>query len=191
MSESFASPDLDGIPLLPSMSSSMATRNTCFVLLISASLLSICVIGCSKRGGLEKITVVGEVTYDGHKVLNGSIRFVPQTGTAGPVSTAPIVNGQYEAKYKGGVPVGSHRVVLQALVLEEIGSIDGGGGDGGDMLSGLPRKKRVKLPIPAYWHNGVKQFLPPKFNQDSKLTVTITGEGSTQAEDFHIKSNEG
>jgi hypothetical protein len=162
------------------------------VLLTVTGLLTISTIGCGKGGGLEKVTVVGDITYDGHKILNGSIRFEPVANTAGPVSTAPIVNGHYEAKYKGGVPVGTHRVVLQALVLEDIGSIDGAsGGDGGDMLSGLPNRNAAKLPIRAYWHDGVKQFLPPQFNQDSALSITVTGEQSPQVKDFHIDSGAG
>lgn len=140
--------------------------------------------GCSNQG-LDKVTVVGEATYDGHLIVNGDILFEPLPGTKGPSASAPIVNGRYEAKYKGGVPVGEHRVVLQAFILENIGPA---AVSAGDMLSGVERRTESKPSIPTYRFGGRDQFLPPVYNQRSPLTVHITGEENPQVEDFHMKS---
>lgn len=69
--------------------------------------------GCGGKG-LESRVVRGTVTYQGEKVETGQIRFVPIEGTPGSVNAAPIVDGQYEITARGGVPVGKHRVEVDA-----------------------------------------------------------------------------
>ena len=70
--------------------------------------------GCQKSN-LDKVVVEGAVTFDGIPVENGEIRFYPAEGTLGPVSGAPIVDGQFVAKAKGGVPVGTHQVQIRGF----------------------------------------------------------------------------
>ena len=94
--------------------------------------LLILTTGCGGSGGdVERSEVSGSVTYKGQPIEEGLIRFVPEKGTAGPVSAAPIANGKYTIDAKGGVPVGTHRVEIEAYQVdakagsEEIPGVEG------------------------------------------------------------------
>ena len=69
--------------------------------------------GCGPKG-LPVIVVRGTVTCDGEEVETGGVRFVPIEGTKGPASHSTIVNGKYRIEVRGGVPVGKHRVEVDA-----------------------------------------------------------------------------
>jgi len=69
--------------------------------------------GCG-QGGLESKVVHGTVTVGGEKVDAGEIRFVPVDGTPGPTSVGSIVDGRYKIDARGGVPLGKHRVEVEA-----------------------------------------------------------------------------
>ena len=58
----------------------------------------------------------GSVTINGQTPETGNLRFVPIDGTHGPASTGQIVDGQYRIEARGGVPVGKHRVEVNALI---------------------------------------------------------------------------
>ena len=68
--------------------------------------------GCG-TGATEKV-VYGTVTCNGEQVPQGTVRFVPIEGTAGPASTGRITDGEYRIEARGGVPVGKHRVEVMA-----------------------------------------------------------------------------
>jgi hypothetical protein len=68
--------------------------------------------GCSDR--LPAKQIYGTVTYQGQKVDAGNVRFVPIEGTEGPASRAYIIDGQYRIDARGGVPLGKHRVEVNA-----------------------------------------------------------------------------
>ena len=70
--------------------------------------------GCGK-GGLQTKIVHGTVTVGDEKVQTGHVRFVPIGGTSGPASTGRIVDGAYRIEARGGVPLGKHRVEVNAL----------------------------------------------------------------------------
>jgi hypothetical protein len=70
-------------------------------------------IGCG-RSDLRRRVVYGAVTCGGEKVAFGEVLFVPIEGTRGPATAAVIVNGQYRAENRGGVPIGKHRVEVSA-----------------------------------------------------------------------------
>ena len=63
---------------------------------------------------LPRRVVFGNVTCGGEKVAFGEVLFVPIEGTRGPATAAVIVDGQYRAENRGGVPIGKHRVEISA-----------------------------------------------------------------------------
>jgi len=69
--------------------------------------------GCGKNQ-LQTKVVHGTITFQGDKVDTGVISFVPIDGTPGPTTGTMIDNGQYRIDTRGGVPVGKHRVEIDA-----------------------------------------------------------------------------
>jgi hypothetical protein len=78
-------------------------------------------LGCLGCSGSEKI-VSGTVTFDGKKVDNGMIRFVPIEGTPGGAHAALIVQGDYRIDARGGLPIGKYRVVVEIYTVKETAS---------------------------------------------------------------------
>jgi hypothetical protein len=128
-----------------------------FLLVVSA----LCA-GCGGQGsGPEKVVVEGRVTFDGTPIANGEVRFHPIEGTRGAVSGGPIRQGAYAAQGKGGVPVGRHRVEIQAF---------------------RPSPGQEAHPEGA----PVEQYLPARFNESSTLTAEIIAD--TRTLDFELSS---
>ena len=75
--------------------------------------VSFLALGCGANG-LQTVEVHGTVTCDGENVETGLVRFVPIEGTAGPASSGKIEGGQYRIESRGGVPIGKHRVEVDA-----------------------------------------------------------------------------
>lgn len=118
--------------------------------------------GCGRsKSGIEKVVVSGTVTLDAQPIANGEIRFHPIDGTPGPVSGAPIRDGQYVAQGKGGVPIGTHRVVITGF---------------------RPGKNAAASPEGG----AVEQYVPARFNDQSILTAEITAD--TETANFDLKS---
>lgn len=84
---------------------------------LAAGIFALGVAGLSGCGdeGLPSKVVYGEVRCGDETADTGSVRFVPIEGTPGPASTAQIVDGAYRIDARGGVPLGKHRVEVQAL----------------------------------------------------------------------------
>ena len=85
-------------------------------LIFRAILAAVClplVTGCGKESSTK--VVYGTVTYAGERVETGQLRFVPIDGTPGPASLAKIVNGEFRIEARGGVPIGRHRVEVEAF----------------------------------------------------------------------------
>ena len=119
-------------------------------------------MGCGKTSRLERVEVRGNVTYAGKPVQNGEIRFFPTEKTKGPVSGAPIVEGKYDVTQRGGVPVGSHRVEIEAF-----------------------RSSRAYAELNAEGGHR-EQFLPEKYNIGSKLTAVITADTDPMELNFDL-----
>jgi len=136
-------------------------RRTTNLFLLSLAVLLTTIAGCG-RDGLHQTIVRGQVTFAGRPVEEGQIRFVPQEGTAGPLSFAEIRQGEYFCDYQGGVPVGSHRVEIVAF-------------DPNDPSPGGPG-----VPPP-------EQLLPPQYNRQSQLTLQVTDETSPMTHDFALQ----
>ena len=122
------------------------------------------VCGCSENG-LDKVVLHGKVTFDGKPLPTGQIRFVPLEGTSGPKSGAVIIDGQYTADGKGGVPLGSHRVEIQAY-----------------------RPVGGRVPTAMQAEGGpTEPYLPAKYSGQSILTVEVTEDSGSQSIDFDLE----
>jgi len=122
--------------------------------------------GCIGDSGQQAI-VSGKVTYQGEPVSQGSIRFVPLGGTKGPSSGAVIQDGVYEAKARGGVPLGEHRVEIKAT-----------------RPTGEEKPEATKhLDI---FPDPVEQYLPEKYNTKSEITLKVE-KGGKMKHDFVLE----
>ncbi|MGI9429235.1 MAG: hypothetical protein ACR2NM_11300 [Bythopirellula sp.] len=149
-------------------------------LAVAFFVLAACGTGCGEKSGLDRVRVSGVATYEGHKITNGSVRFKPKSGsgTAGPASIAPIVDGEFAFDSKGGVPVGTHDVTIEAYVIEGVGAAEGG------------ESGNEKPSMPVFMYGGRKNFLPPKYNQESTIVVTVSGDDDSHVEDFNLKKDD-
>ena len=125
-------------------------------------LLAACCAGCSQSIVVEKTTVSGTVTYNGQPVEKGEIRFLPKSGTAGPLASGAIVDGKYTVTAAGGVPVGTHKVEIV------------GHGE-------LPKPANAPpiAPTPR------EQYIPAKYNTSSELECSVASSGNV-TQDFKL-----
>jgi hypothetical protein len=126
--------------------------------------------GCGRAGGPERVVVSGSVLYHGQPIPNGRIRFTPAKDSAMPASGAFIVDGKYVADSQGGVPVGPCSIQIEAYRPLS--------GDGKPETAAThPGAGRVKL----------FQYLPKKFNADSRMALTIEPGSGKITQDFELK----
>ncbi len=111
--------------------------------------------GCAKEG-LQRTVVSGTVTYKGIPVSDGTIMFTPVAASQVPSAGASIIDGNYTVDARGGVPVGTHRIGIEAYHL-------------------VPYTLRPGEPAPRNYYEGKarEQYLPKKYNADSQLEITV------------------
>lgn len=120
--------------------------------------------GAGKGGNI----VSGQVTFDGQPLANGQVVFEPQG--PGKMSIAQINNGEYRLPANFGVQTGKFVVRITSL---------------------RPTGQKVK---PASYSQDqapsdvYEQFLPPKYNQRSELTIAVDP-SSDLTHDFALSSN--
>jgi hypothetical protein len=124
-------------------------------------------LGCGHGSDLERVTISGKVTYQGKPVPEGMIAFVPIKTTKGPTASAIIKDGAYEAVAAGGVPLGTHRVEVQAF-------------------RPLPANRSPNRPAALREREPREQYLPQKFNRQSTMEITIDAKDS-RTRDFDLK----
>jgi hypothetical protein len=130
----------------------LAHRPPLNVILYAGWILTIALLsGCSRDQGPERVVVTGTVTYNGKLVPEALIRFVPTQTSAVPTAGAVIADGQYRVDIRGGVPVGTHRIQIEAFR-----KIAPGPGNS-EQLD--PRAS--------------KQYLPAKYNVNTQLEINI------------------
>ncbi len=133
----------------------------------SGLLMLVSAAGCEDGGwNVPRTEVTGTVTYDDQPVQEGLIRFLPTGDTEGPTSAAEIQNGRYTIDAEGGVPVGSHRVEIEAYRED-------------------PNASGEDEEIPGVEGPPREQYLPEKYNRQSELTATIEGNGPV-TKDFEL-----
>lgn len=133
----------------------------CRVSLVIAAMLPLAT-GCNQ--GIPRAEVHGKVTLDGKPIPNGDIRFVP---TSGPVWSARIIDGNYATAGTKGVPVGKLRVEIQAFRTPTIASSPAAADTNNDAIP-------------------MEQYLPAKFNLESKLEMTIEPGTTTVEKNFDL-----
>lgn len=129
-------------------------------------------IGC-RESAPERAIVSGTVSHNGQPVPHGIIRFVPSSSSPGPTIAATILNGLYRADGRGGVQVGSHSVQIEAY-----------------RIVASSRKSDGNSPLPpSVAETGSEriQWLPPKYNSDTQLEVTIDSESPEIVKNFDLK----
>lgn len=125
--------------------------------------------GCGEDGP-ERTIVSGTVTFNGHPIEMGLIRFVPARQTAAPVSGAEIRNGCYSVTKWGGVPVGTHRIEVIAHRARH-------------------QKGGAEPPSPVLNASGgqpMEQYIPEKYNIETTLEITIPSGSGKIVKDFDL-----
>lgn len=85
------------------------TRDPLAFVVLGLLLLS----GCGGGDGLARVALSGSVTSGGSPVPNGVIRFVPATGTEGPIASGMITSGRYDIPGSQGPVAGNYEARIQ------------------------------------------------------------------------------
>ena len=127
--------------------------------------LALVAAGCST--GPRHMRVWGTVTYQGEKVTQGRIEFVPADGTDGPTTGGVITDGSYDVPREVGPRAGGvYRVELRAS--RNTGKTE-------------PDPKNPGARIPVY-----APLFPPQYNTGSVLKVTVADDADKNRFDFHL-----
>jgi hypothetical protein len=121
-------------------------------------------VGCTGSSGQQAIE--GTVTLDGKPMEKGQVTFVPQGDTKGPTAGAEVVGGKFAIPAAGGTFAGKFRVEITA-------SRPGG--------RKVPDRMTGNL-VDAY-----EQFIPARYNADSKLTADVKA-GAVNRFEFAVQS---
>jgi hypothetical protein len=125
--------------------------------------LALLLAGCSRSPTRR---VLGEVSYKGESIKDGSIEFLPIEGTGGPSVGAPVKDGKYDIPAaKGPLADGTYRVKLVAM-----------------------RNTGKFPPGPRYAKSGpmMEDIIPQEYNLKSKLQVKIDPNANPNRLDFHL-----
>jgi hypothetical protein len=128
----------------------------CSPIRIACVLVTVLVCGCGGERGPQRVLVSGTVTHNGKPIANGMIRFVPVQTSAVPPSGAFIVDGKYTIDSHGGVPVGTHRIQIEAYRPSQNRSNPGARLPPGGPPAGLPQ-----------------QYLSEKHNVKTQMEITL------------------
>ncbi|MEZ6072601.1 MAG: hypothetical protein R3C10_20660 [Pirellulales bacterium] len=138
-------------------------RPRCLVLLLGA--IAVCVAGCGPDNPRGRLAVSGTVTLDGKPLDTGTIEFSPQDPT-GVGTGAAIEAGAYTIDVQHGLPPGTYDV--------RVFSPD---------ATATPAGPPGPLGPPA-----VEDRIPPRYNAETELSITVTADGDTVF-DFPLKSS--
>jgi hypothetical protein len=125
--------------------------------------------GCGGNREPERVIVSGTITYQGKSITAGQIRFVPVRTSGMPASGAFIENGKYRADGRGGVPIGTSKVEIDAF-----------------RPVSRPGQPAAAVPVLRGRQERV-QYLPRQFNVDSQLKITIEPGSKEITKDFDLK----
>ena len=132
-------------------------------LLFAACLCAAAVLGGCGCNGPERVVVSGTITYRGQPIPDGQILFVPLPSCPVPTAMALIVNGQYKADHRGGVPVGTHTVRIEAY-------------------RAPPPSTNGAMAMPG----ARDQYLPARHNTASQVQMTIEPGSRAITKDFNL-----
>lgn len=117
--------------------------------------------GCGRSDGL--LTISGTVTLDGKPVQDGSVSLMPVDGK-GIAGGGTIINGRYTAESSPG------EMAVQIYAHEQVEKPN-------------PTPEEVERGL----HIDNKQLLPPAYNQQSKLRITVSPDNLTH--NFELTSD--
>lgn len=119
--------------------------------------------GCGEDGPppAERAVTFGIVHFEGQPVEDGNIRFIHEHAQ---MAAGPIRDGKYRIEFKGGVPVGTVKVEIDAYRRA-----------GEDYIISADGKRQ----------ENTEQFIPPKYNTQSELRREIVG-GKENELDFDL-----
>jgi hypothetical protein len=121
-------------------------------------------LGCSPAG--KRQALEGTVTLDGKPLAEGSILFVPHTGTKGPTSGGDIAQGRFSIAPGGGTFSGTFRVEITAI---------------------RSTGKKMMDPRAGKLTEETVQFIPARYNRQSELTAEVKSDGPNRFT-FDLKS---
>jgi hypothetical protein len=147
----------------------LGTMNVVRNMLAGCAMTAVVVAGCSKDDGPERVVVSGTVTYKGKPIPDGTIRFVPGSASAASATGASIVNGKYTVSGRGGVPVGTYSVQVEAYCNYSETSPPS------DAVFQPPKKFELR-----------RQYIPEKFNSASKLQFAVPSGSQPLTGDFNL-----
>ena len=131
------------------------------------ALMTALLVGGGEDDGLERVVVSGAVKYQGKPIPVGMIRFVPPPTSAAPASGSQIIDGRYSANIRGGVPVGTYKVNIEAY---------------STVTNTTPPSKSAPPGLPVV----NKQYLPAKYNANTTLEITIQPGSGEITKDFDL-----
>jgi hypothetical protein len=123
--------------------------------------VNLCLTGCGDSSG--RITINGNVTFDGKSIESGSIQFFPANDD-GITAGGSIKSGRFTTFIKPGKYV--VQVTANRKTGKKIKSIN----------EGLPDEDELE------------QFIPDKYNKNSTLTIEVGNQNSPF--NFELKSSE-
>jgi hypothetical protein len=94
---------------------------------------------------------------------------MPVASSAVPMAGAEIIDGKYKVDGRGGVPIGTHKVEIDAYRADPTG-LKTGNAPPPIMARGAPRF----------------QYLPKRYNFDSQLKITIEPGSREITKDFDL-----
>jgi hypothetical protein len=144
--------------------------------MVPPALLLSALAGCG-WGETLGVGVSGTVTYKGQPIKEGTISFIPVSGTNGPKGGANIDEGRYAIPRRAGLAPGKYRVEIRSF--EETGKETAKNTQQSQMF-GRPISEFTKDP------NAVEQLaklkaerknvIPSRYNDNSELTKDLPDE---------------
>ena len=128
---------------------------------------ALAVVGCRQQG-IERAIVYGTISFAGKPMPTGTIHFVPIEGTKTPSAAAQIVDGKYRVDSRGGVPVGTHKIEIEAfrpLAPDSPIAIE----------AARIAKEHPNLDFPP----SREQYVPARYNAATELKISIPPDSGT------------
>ena len=132
-----------------------------------AVLAAVVLVGCGPGNPLGRRAVCGTVTLDGKPLPQGTVLFEPQ-GSEGAMAGASIADGKFSVEARRGLPPGTYLVRISAASNTRAASKGPPGSDG-------IARRGADYPV---------ELIPPKWNSQSRQTVTV--ENDSEQFDFNI-----
>jgi len=145
--------------------------------LASYCLISVCLTGCSRPSGPQRLAISGEVLFGQEPLESGRIRFIPIEETTGPVAVAVVTDGIYVFDRENGPVLGKNRVQIESL------PDPGFDLDDEEAYAKAIRARNGRPVLPP-------ELIPPEYNARSNLVATIEMGGETEL-DFELKKPNG